>query len=282
MQSSGSDGEDLCGIVPKEIRAAHRGAALALVASALVCLFSVATLVQTENDHASVATASTASVVGLEESSGSRVSPQKLVGDLTGVLGQMRQAEYGLTPNPYHLTTTCPLRASPSRGAEIVDEMPSDVQVFPIKEQGDWVQVIVSSGEMEAASLTANYGWLPKKENGSDLLAKDTEVRFKPKSEYADKPITQEELDAKWDEVRSKNDDLKMQIAELQNMMKDSYTKKVRAEKQKAAHAAKATISEVINVNELSATVKDLHHSLEKELKQPDTLLDKLEHEFLK
>lgn len=276
---SSSDDEETTAVVPREVRSARRGAAVALAASGLVCLCSVATLIQTEGQPAQdVGRTAAASALFAQQQDPTAASTEELIDSVSGALSQMRQVEFGLGPAPYHLTQQCELRASPSRGAEIVDEMPAEVQVFPIKEQGDWVQVIVSSAEMKATSLSANYGWLPKKEHGSRLLEKDTEVRHKVRSTSKGENITQEKLDAKWAEVRSKNNNLKAQLAQLQNAMKDSYAERVRTEKQKAGRAATAAVSEIINVNEVSKTVSNLG----KELKKPDTLLDKLEHEFLK
>lgn len=281
MESS-SDGEEMhpltaADAVPWEIRSARRNATLALVVSVLMCLSSVVVFMQKWSTGAPASVMPPSAVVGLSEAP---PSMQSFTDEIHGLAQEAQQVKYGIRPTPYHLKTASALRLDASAKAPVQRALPAGLQVFVLASHDGWAQVLVPSSEQEGVRLNATFGWLPEKEGGSTLLVKDSKVVHRRSSRREGPPPTNAEVAKKWDEVRAKQATLKVQLSKLQLSVGDSYFAKVREQNVRSASAARSGVSKVINVNELSKTVKDLQDGLQKQLtaKSPNNLLAELGH----
>merc|ERR1719350_2415603 len=192
-------------------------------------------------------------------------------GSVQGLVSELEEVQYGTLSTPFRLVAQSVLRADGVADGRVVQELPAGVQVFPLSREGDWVQVVVPARQSTEIPVKASFGWLPEKQGGGRLLEKDKEPHVVRRS-WTGPEKSQEQVEAKWDEVRSKNTRLKRKLAELEVWMQNSNADRARMERERGVQAARAKVTEVINVQELSKSVG----SLQKELKKPSHLLSKV------
>eukprot|EP00405_Crypthecodinium_cohnii_P017214 CAMPEP_0206458998 /NCGR_PEP_ID=MMETSP0324_2-20121206/23915_1 /ASSEMBLY_ACC=CAM_ASM_000836 /TAXON_ID=2866 /ORGANISM="Crypthecodinium cohnii, Strain Seligo" /LENGTH=314 /DNA_ID=CAMNT_0053930467 /DNA_START=33 /DNA_END=973 /DNA_ORIENTATION=- len=187
-----------------------------------------------------------------------------------------------LLPTRYVLQTSAHLRptAGATEGGRV---LPKGAKVFVIKHHEGWLQVVVAT----SPGVVPGFGWLPVEEDGRDVLEEDVLSAPVPQKQKA--PISAEELDKRWEEVRSQNSVLKNSLTHLQDSLKHQFAERLKKTAGHKVHTAAAQGQEsesataapmaaqdlskaavdAVDVEEVKKDVSAIKSSVEKELQAP-------------
>mmetsp|Transcript_7498 Transcript_7498/g.18936 ORF Transcript_7498/g.18936 Transcript_7498/m.18936 type:complete len:299 (-) Transcript_7498:223-1119(-) len=255
------DGDD--GLVPREVSAARRNAAAALTLTVAIFGLSLALVFHTAPPSSGSGAGSLESpsnaAIGLYAAEPTHIPQASPMNGFT-FFDDSDEEYHGILHPPYHLVVDTMLQRHASVGDEPLRQIRQGTQIFPVRYQGEWVQVVVPKGD---DGSDAAMGWLPRHEKGAALMERDSYVRNRPAGPRQPPP-SDEEMRKRWQEVRAKNGELKEKVAELQRNVKGTYSQQVRSVKSSAAKGAE----EVFNVGELRKMVGQVRNGVHKELKR--------------
>eukprot|EP00445_Apocalathium_hangoei_P095090 CAMPEP_0204250290 /NCGR_PEP_ID=MMETSP0361-20130328/100091_1 /ASSEMBLY_ACC=CAM_ASM_000343 /TAXON_ID=268821 /ORGANISM="Scrippsiella Hangoei, Strain SHTV-5" /LENGTH=330 /DNA_ID=CAMNT_0051223559 /DNA_START=48 /DNA_END=1037 /DNA_ORIENTATION=- len=259
--------------ISREVRSAHRHAAVELAVSGLVFVAALSLILFALAHDRAVTSGVAGSSIGLGQVArapvpeGSFAMFKESKQTLTTAVESLNHMGEDLVLSRYRLVSPATLRRNIGITARAIQELPTGTQVFPLKNSMDWVQVIVPKGEGAAPAIQelptgtqvfplknsmdwvqvivpkgegangvqAAFGWLPVKEHGAKLLQKEVAM---PSDMRQRRTVTQEERSKQWDEVRAKNAELKNSQSHLQDSMRARFVNKMMLSKQHQAAGA--------------------------------------------
>jgi len=178
----------------------------------------------------------------------------------------------GVLHGPHHLIHDCMLYQDPVPNSTHLGIQGRGTQLFPIKSEEEWVQVVVLPSSKVP---DAKFGWMYVRDNVASLLKKDSKLKYqRPKPP----PMTQEDVDRALSDYRAERARVQDQLLaieeklehpkEVEGMTKDNS--EMRRQIMKSAKKA-------LDMKAMRERLKEMSKSLHQELgKDPQSMLDEL------